>query len=147
MPASDDRFFKHLINIPLILPDISSKTELQVSEDLLYESLDILRIKCLVLRNKVDLERHTLLSLADLVAAVDIEEFNISDLLACLLDLIDQAAAACLLVNDHREVTGHGIVLGDRFVAQTFRHMGRKCCEVDLTEVDLVVRLAVFRKL
>ena len=63
MPASDDRFFKHLINIPLILPDISSKTELQVSEDLLYESLDILRIKCLVLRNKVDLECHTLLSL------------------------------------------------------------------------------------
>ena len=87
MPASDDRFFKHLINIPLILPDISSKTELQVSEDLLYESLDILRIKCLVLRNKVDLECHTLLSLADLVAAVDIEELYVTDLLACLPDL------------------------------------------------------------
>ena len=26
-------------------------------------------------------------------------------------------------------------------------HMGRKCCEVDLTDVDLVVRLTVFRKL
>ena len=74
MPASDDRFFKYLINIPLILPDISSKTELQVSEDLLYESLDILRIKCLVLRDKGDLECHALLTLSELLAAVDIEE-------------------------------------------------------------------------
>ena len=95
MPASDDRFFKHLINIPLILPDISSKTELQVSEDLLYESLDILRIKCLVLRDKGDLKCHALLTLSELLAAVDIEELCVTDLLACLLDLIDQAAAAC----------------------------------------------------
>ena len=147
MPASDDRFFKHLINIPLILPDISSKTELQVSEDLLYESLDILRIKCLVLRDKGDLECHALLTLSELLAAVDIEELCVTDLLACLPDLIDQSAAAYILVNDHSQVTGNRVILGDRFVAQTFRHMGSKCREVDLTEIDLVVCLAVFREL
>ena len=71
----------------------------------------------------------------------------VTDLLACLPDLIDQAAAAYILVNDHSQVTGNCVILGDRFVAQTFRHMGSKCREVDLTEIDLVVCLAVFREL
>ena len=139
--------FKYLINIPLILPDISSKTELQVSEDLLYESLDILRIKCLVLRDKGDLECHALLTLSELLAAVNIEELCVTDLLACLPDLINQAAAAYILVNDHSQVTGNRVILGNRFVAQTFRHMGSKCRKVDLTEIDLVVCLAVLREL
>ena len=73
--------------------------------------------------------------------------FCVTDLLACLPDLIDQTAAAYILVNDHSQVTGDSVILGDRFVTQTFRHMGSKCREVDLTEIDLVVCLAVFREL
>ena len=45
------------------------------------------------------------------------------------------------------KVTGNLIVLGDRFVAETFRHVRGKRSEVDLTEIDLVVCLAVLREL
>src|SRR5699024_5158316 len=78
--------------------DLHSQTVFEVAEDLLDEAVHFLRRERLILRNKVQGEGHALFALAQLVAAVDVEEFDFPYPRAGLAHFLDNIAAGDFLV-------------------------------------------------
>ena len=92
-------------------------------------------------------ESHALFALAQLVAAIDIEQLHIAHTGAGLVDLLDDIAAGDLLVGYQSQVALDGVELGDGLVAEVRVHLLHHSHIVDLAQEDLLVILAVLGQL
>ena len=81
------------LEIIKLLADLDAKLELQVAEDLLDETIDLIGSEGLLAGLEVQAESHTLLVSAQLFAAVDVEQLHLGQLLAGALHLGDEGAA------------------------------------------------------
>lgn len=92
------------------------RAKLQVAENFLDEAVDLIGGQRLVSGLEGQAERHALLVRAELFAAVDVEQLDLSQLLAGALHLGDEGAALHALGGDERQITLDRGKLGDGLV-------------------------------
>ena len=92
-------------------------------------------------------ERHALFAGAEFIAAVDVEQLDVGQLLAGVAHLVHQRAALGFLGHDERQVALDGRQLGDGHIAQRFGRAGVEVRPVDLAQVDVLAAAAVLGQL
>ena len=87
------------------LADLDAQLELQVAEDLLDHALHFLSGNFLFRIGQRQGERHALFALAEICAAVDIEQLDLTHQRAGLLDGLFDLAAGGLFIADQCQIT------------------------------------------
>ena len=123
--------------------DLDVQLILEVAQDLLDGAVDLLGVQFRLGIGQHQRESHALLALAQVLAAVDVEQAHPGDQGACAADGILDLAAGDNLIADQRQVALDRRKGADGAVVQFALHAAGQRLVVQLGQIDVLVFLLV----